>query len=142
MSTQRDSVDMDPWVETEKGSYHRESTLKENPKYIQAQKDDKDPLEYLVWSVLGADARVHKHGADKYGVCNWRVDAIKASTYVGAIARHLSAWSRGEDLDPDSGLPHLNHIRACCAVVLDSIEAGTLIDDRLRTESKGETTCS
>lgn len=76
------------------------------------------------------DAAVHKHGADKYGVRNWRKDPIRASTYIAAIQRHLDAWAAGEDLDRDSGLPHLSHIRACCAVALDAGMHGTLVDDR------------
>jgi hypothetical protein len=109
---------------------------KQNPKHIRAQKDGKAPLEYLVYSVLEGDARVHKSGADKYGVRNWRRDKILTSTYEGAILRHFKAWAEGEDIDPDSGEPHLLHIRACCAIVLDAQEHGTLIDDRDRCESK------
>lgn len=107
----------------------------DNPKHIEAQKSGKDPLEYLVWSVLPGDARVHRHGADKYGERNWRIDRIKISTYEGAILRHFRAWAEGEDIDPDSGFSHLYHIRACCAVLLDAEKHGTLIDDRDRQES-------
>ena len=94
----------------------------DNPKYIRALKDGKPRMEYLVGSVLRGDAAVHAHGADKYGERNWRIDPIKASTYEAAILRHFMAYFYdGEDVDPDSGLNHLYHIRACCAVMLDSI---------------------
>lgn len=109
---------------------------KHNPKHIQAQKDGKVPLEYLVTTMFPLDAAVHKHGADKYGVRNWRIDKILASTYEGAMMRHLLAWMGGEDIDPDSGKPHLTHLRACCAVVLDAQMHDTLIDDRGRAETK------
>ena len=112
---------------------------RENPKLIQAQKDGKIPMEYLVYSVLADDARCHQHGGAKYGVRNWRLDKILASTYEGAMLRHFLAWASGEDRDPDSGLPHLTHLRACCAVVLDAEIHGTLIDDRDRVESKDKT---
>lgn len=115
------------------------STIKQNPKHIQAQKDGKAPLEYLVTSMNELDAAVHKHGADKYGIRNWLIDEITASTYVGAMRRHLDAWAQGHDLDDGpggSGKPHLTHLRACCAVVLDAQMHGMLIDDRLRAESK------
>ena len=112
-----------------------------NPKHIQAQKDGKVPMEYLVTSVLADDARCHKHGADKYGVRNWREDPILASTYEGAMLRHFTAWCAGEDLDPDTGLSHLTHLRACCAVVLDAVLCGTLIDDRDRCVSIDKTLC-
>lgn len=109
--------------------------IRENPKHIRAQKDGKAPLEYLVYSVLEGDAHVHKGGADKYGVRNWLKDHIRASTYEGAMLRHLKAWAEGEDVDPDSGWSHLYHVRACCAILLDSEKHGTLIDDRQRCES-------
>jgi len=112
--------------------------VKENPKLIRALKDGKAPLEHLVTSVWPGDARVHKSGADKYGTSNWLVDKILASTYKGAILRHLKAWAEGEDIDPESGENHLYHIRACCAIVLDSGMHGTLIDDRNKVESKDQ----
>ncbi len=111
----------------------------ENPKHIQAMKDGKAPLEYLVDFVMAGDAYVHQGGAIKYGYRNWTIDKIKASTYIAAIRRHLNAWSAGEDLDSldkgGSGWSHLYHIRAGCAIVLDAENAGTLIDDRDRAES-------
>ena len=106
-----------------------------NPKHLRALADGKIPLEHLITSVLADDARCHKHGADKYGVRNWRVDKILASTYEGAMLRHLIAWIEGEDEDPDSGLPHLTHLRACCAVVLDAEKHSMLEDDRARQVS-------
>jgi hypothetical protein len=108
----------------------------ENPKYVQALKDGKPRMEYLVGSVLQGDAKVHAHGADKYGERNWRIDPIKSSTYEAAILRHfMSYFYDREDADPDSGLSHLYHIRACCAVMIDAEIHGTLIDDRGRAQS-------
>jgi hypothetical protein len=111
---------------------------KQNPKLIRAQKDGKAPLEYLVTSVWPGDARCHQSGAIKYGVRNWLIDKILASTYKAAILRHFKAWSEGEDIDPDSGEHHFYHIRACCAIVLDAQMVDTLIDDRLFVESKDQ----
>lgn len=112
--------------------------MAENPKLIRALKDGKDPLEYLVTTVWPGEARVFQSGAEKYGKCNWRRDKILASTYKAAMLRHLRAWCEGEDLDPDSGENHLYHLRACCAVVLDSAMHNSLIDDRLVVESKDQ----
>jgi len=112
------------------------SKIKQNPKLIQAMKDGKAPLEYLITSVDEGDARVLKGGADKYGVRNWLIDKILASTYEGAIKRHLKDWIEGQDIDPDSGEHPFHHIRACCAIVLDAEKHGTLIDDRDRAVSK------
>lgn len=109
--------------------------MKTNPKHIRAMKDGKAPLEYLIMSVDDGDAWVMKGGADKYGIRNWLIDKILGSTYEGAIRRHFKAWAEGQDIDPDSGYHHFHHIRACCAIVLDAMKHGQLIDDRDRKES-------
>ncbi len=101
-----------------------------NPKALRAVADGKVPLEYLEPALEAPLAHVMKHGADKYGRRNYRDTPCKISTYVGAIRRHTLAWQTGEDIDPDSGQPHLAHIAACCAVMLGAEEAGTRVDDR------------
>lgn len=101
-----------------------------NPKQVRAVADGKVPLEYLEPALEVPLAHVMKHGADKYGLRNYRDTPCKISTYVGAIRRHTLAWQQGEDIDPDSGQPHLAHIAACCAVMLGAEEAGTRVDDR------------
>lgn len=74
--------------------------------------------------------QVMKTGAVKYGPFNWRQDRITASTYYDAMNRHMEAWFAGEDVDPESGQPHLAHAMACCAIVIDAREHGCLNDDR------------
>lgn len=70
-------------------------------------------------------------GALKYGRSNWRVAGVRASIYYDAARRHLNKWFEGEDYDPDSGLPHLAHLLACVAIVVDAEAAGMLNDDRM-----------
>ncbi len=106
-----------------------------NPKELRAALDGKVPLDYLEPVALIAEAHVMKHGADKYGRRNYRDTPMKMSVYVGALLRHTLAWSLGEDIDPESGQPHLAHIRACCAVMLGAIDAGVAVDDRLDATS-------
>lgn len=116
--------------------FQRLLTMKENPKYVQAQKDGKLPMEYVPWNVMGDIAKVFKHGADKYGQRNWRIDPIKASTYEASIARHtLLEWAQGVDKDHDSGIHPLAHVAAACMIVMDAEQHGTLIDDRGRKET-------
>lgn len=70
-------------------------------------------------------------GANKYGAFNWRTPGtrIKKSTYISAIRRHLDAYLDGEENAQDSGVSHLGHILANCAILLDAKKAGTLHDD-------------
>lgn len=69
-------------------------------------------------------------GADKYGAYNWRAKQVQADIYVDAALRHLSAWFEGEEVAKDSGVHHLGHAIACCAILLDAQETGNLIDNR------------
>lgn len=69
-------------------------------------------------------------GALKYGRANWRVAGVRASIYKDAADRHLARWFEGENCDPDSGLPHLAHVLACIAILVDADAAGMLTDDR------------
>jgi hypothetical protein len=70
-------------------------------------------------------------GMLKYGRSNWRAVGVRASIYVDALKRHTNAYFEGEDFDPDSGLPHLSHMLACIAILVDSKAAGNLTDDRM-----------
>lgn len=69
-------------------------------------------------------------GMLKYGRLNWREAGVRASIYVDAAKRHLNAWFEGEDLDPDSGLPHFAHALACIAILVDAQAANNMVDDR------------
>lgn len=62
-------------------------------------------------SILHAIAMVLTYGADKYEDRNWE-KGIKYGRVFGAMSRHMWAWFRGENIDPESNLPHLWHV-AC-----------------------------
>ena len=113
----------------------REKGLPENPKYVQALKDGKAPLDRIPLGPLAAVARVMHGGGQKYGIRNFLLDKIRASTYVGAILRHLIEWALGSNKDKESGEHPLAHVISCCLIVMDSEAHGTLIDDRLIQES-------
>ena len=61
-------------------------------------------------------AEVLTFGATKYAESNWR-GGIKYSRIIGSILRHLFAIMRGEDLDIESGLLHIDHL-GCDAMFL------------------------
>lgn len=104
--------------------------MDENPKAEQAKTHGKTRLELLEPCANAAIADGLEFGADKYGDFCYRQKHLSILTYVGALRRHLDAWTAGEDTAPDSGLHHLAHIGANVHVILGSIDAGTLTDDR------------
>lgn len=69
-------------------------------------------------------------GARKYGRHNYRVSGVSASVYYDAAMRHLAQWWEGEDIDKDSGLPHVVKAIACLYVLRDAASRGMLTDDR------------
>jgi len=60
-------------------------------------------------STLEDEARVWEYGTKKYNAWNWAKGMPWSVPYACAM-RHLSAWQRGEEIDPESNLPHLAHV--------------------------------
>ena len=72
--------------------------------------DGKAPMEFVPLHLLEETARVF-HSATtsgKYAPWNWAKGMPWLVPYACAI-RHLGAWFRGEDKDPESGYSHLAH---------------------------------
>lgn len=66
-------------------------------------------------------------GAGKYTANNW-LNGMAWSRLIGAANRHILSHLDGEELDPESGLPHLHHA-ACCITFLLTYEARGLGED-------------
>lgn len=60
-------------------------------------------------------ASVFDFGATKYGKDNFRY-GLHHSRCINAAMRHLLAIADGEELDPESGLPHVYH--ASCSLAM------------------------
>lgn len=99
-----------------------------NPKDLIGAK--KLPLGLVPDTATAWTAMALLHGALKYGRYNWRDAGVRVSIYVDALRRHVAAYWNGEDLDPESGLPHLAHVGACVNILLDAWECDKLTDDR------------
>lgn len=59
------------------------------------------------------------HGSRKYGDHNWKHVAPLGERYFDAAMRHMAAWRGGEELDAESGLPHLAHTCCCLLFILE-----------------------
>lgn len=92
--------------------------------------DNNKPSMALIDSdfLLGL-AKVLDFGKEKYAAHNWR-GGISFSRLISAAYRHLGAINKGEDLDSESGLPHVYHL-ACCVMFLSwMMENRKDLDDR------------
>lgn len=91
--------------------------------------DGKVDLTLVPLIALEAEARALMFGEKKYGRYNY-TQGFDSSRLTAAALRHLYAHVNGVDVDPESGLLHLGHARACLAMHLHCEQLGTLRDNR------------
>ena len=92
---------------------------------------EKPPFELLSSPWVEGVARVLGHGRKKYAAHNWRL-GISQGRLLGAALRHVFAYLRGEDLDPESGLSHLLHASCCLMFAFELRDTRPDLDDRYR----------
>lgn len=90
---------------------------------------DKERTDLLSIAALESVAKVLTHGAKKYGARNWE-KGIAWSRCYGAALRHLFAWWRKEDQDPETHLSHLAHATTNLMFLLEYLKTHPELDDR------------
>lgn len=70
--------------------------------------EPKDPLDLIPPQFLEDLSKVLLYGLKKYAKNNW-VRGMSWECTTAAALRHIMAFRRGEEMDPDSGLPHVLH---------------------------------
>lgn len=91
--------------------------------------DEKIPLQFLSTVWIEGVGRVLQFGAKKYEAHNWR-KGIPQARLLGACLRHVFAYLRGEDLDPETGLSHLLHASCCLMFAYELKLTKPELDDR------------
>ena len=108
---------------------HDPTTKQSNPKDAVGVR--KVPFSVLPFRVLWRVALAMLEGACKYGRHNYRAAGTRASVYFDAVvARHIGPWWEGQDIDPESGMHHLDKAIAGLMVLRDSMLEGNWVDDR------------
>ena len=100
----------------------------------QGVKFDTDKLrtDLLPIEAIEDITQVFTFGAKKYGDRNWE-KGMKWTRLIGASLRHLFAVAKGEDIDKESGLPHLSHLGSCVLMLLTYRRTHKELDDRVKT---------
>lgn len=91
--------------------------------------DQKLPLQLVEPDFIRDIAKVLALGAQKYGENNWRGGLKWGRTY-GAALRHMYAWWKGEDKDPESGMSHLVHAATNLMFLAEWEKTHKELDDR------------
>ena len=83
----------------------------ETKKVNEGKKSDNGKLRYDLVLPEFEDmlAAALTFGANTYGANTWQNIDNAEDRYYAALRRHISAWRKGEKLDPESGLSHLAH---------------------------------
>jgi hypothetical protein len=93
---------------------------------------DKPPLHLIDPLWLTTTAQVLAFGAKKYEAWNWAKGTFEWHRLYRAALGHMIAWYMGEDLDPESGLPHLWHANCCMMFLTRYVNDGMGTDTRPR----------
>ena len=91
----------------------------------------KPQLSIIPPAAMEAIAKVFMFGAKKYTRDNFR-GGFARTRLLDATLRHIYADLDGEDLDPESGLPHLWHAACSLCMLITNISEGRSEDDRYK----------
>lgn len=103
----------------------KKSKLKEGTKHD----GEKPRFDLIPTEAEEALAAVLTFGAQKYEDRNWE-KGLKWSRVYGAARRHLNAFWKGDDIDSESGMPHLWHALCCVAFLVTYDQTRKDFDDR------------
>lgn len=78
---------------------------------------EKNRLDLIEPEFIESVGKVLTFGAQKYEPNNWQGVEDAEDRYYAAAMRHLIAYRKGEKIDPESGLSHLEHL-ACNVMFL------------------------
>lgn len=120
MINEHDIKDMYPGVATLAAKIVKNTGLKFD--------QDKPRMDLLDAAALEGLAQVLTFGANKYAAHNWR-NGLAYSRLIAAMLRHLFAIQRGERVDPESGLPHIDHVGCCWMFLSNQMKTRPDMDD-------------
>ncbi len=90
----------------------------------------KQRLDLIPASTIDGIGAVLTLGAEKYSARNWEA-GMEWTAVIASLKRHLNAFERGEDYDPETGLLHVDHLLCNAAFVKEYYKTHPELDDRV-----------
>lgn len=94
-------------------------------------------FDLLPWEALAKVARHYGVGAEKYAAHNWRRGYEWSKSYA-ALMRHLTAFWSGEDIDEETGSPHMAAVVFHALALLTFMDEHPDFDDRYKAAAPEE----
>lgn len=91
-------------------------------------KADQGKLRYDLLPVYALEgvAKIFTYGAQKYDDNNW-MKSVQPDRYYAAMMRHLAEFRKGNTLDEESGLNHIDHALTCLVMYRELLRKQNLI---------------
>lgn len=86
---------------------------------------------------LNGLAGVLEFGAVKYARGNWH-KGLQHADICDSLLRHISSYLSGEDLDPESGKPHVDHIFCNAMFLAEGFRTHPELDNRSEELRRGK----
>jgi hypothetical protein len=93
---------------------------------------DKPHMDLLSPIAMFGTAQVLTKGLEKYPGSQWK-KGMAWSKVIASLLRHLFKFMAGEDLDSESGLPHIDHVAANVMFLQEYYRKHKSLDDRIKT---------
>jgi hypothetical protein len=87
------------------------------------------------------EADCWEYGSKKYAYGQW----LKGMSHIESaesVLRHLTDWLSGEDIDPESGLPHVGLMLTATKIFVHSVITRPDLDDRPKEPTHDDTSSS
>lgn len=89
----------------------------------------KPKLSFTLLGSIAGEAAVWEFGARKYARGNW-LNGVAYTEAADSLLRHIHEFLSREDMDVESGLPHVDHIVCCAKILSHSYHRRKDLDDR------------
>jgi len=107
--------------------------VESKPEKAKRYNSGKPELSYNLYcsDVNELEASIWAKGAEKYEAGNWQKGQSLVKG-IDSLQRHVTALLNGEDLDKETGLPHVGHMITCAKIIARAYLKGGEFDDRVK----------